>query len=80
MFFQQVEHDQEETNSATPRELSEDSNMTRSKKFLQYKNFPRIRAAISARQDALEFFEQKGNSKTANELARVICQAQADFA
>ena len=46
--------------------------MTRSKKFLQYQRFPRIE------QDALEFLEQKGNSKTANKLAKAISQAQAD--
>ena len=51
--------------------------MTRLKKFLQYQNIPRIQQQYWW-QDALEFFEQKGSSSSANELAKVISQAQTD--
>ena len=53
MFFQQVQRDQEKTNLTTPCELNEDSNDDEVKGFLQYENFPRIRAAISAMKNEL---------------------------
>ena len=78
MFFQQVQRDQEKTNLVTPCELNEDSNDDEVEEIAAVPKLSSYRAAISAIQDALEFFEQKVNSKTANELARAICQAQAD--
>ena len=78
LFFQQVRRTQEETNSATSSELNEDSNDDEVEEIPAVPKISSYRAAILAMQDALEFLEQKGNSKTANELAKVISQAQAD--
>ena len=78
LFFQQVRRAQEETNLATLSELNEDSNDDEVEEIPAVPKISSYRAAILPMQDALEFLEQKGNSKTANELAKVISQAQAD--
>ena len=78
LFFQQVRRTQEETNSATSSELNEDRNDDEVEEIPAVPKISSYQPAILAMQDALEFLEQKGNSKTANELAKVISQAPAD--
>ena len=48
----------------------------------QYQNWPQLasyREAISSLENVLSSLESKGNSKTANELSKVICQVESDW-